>query len=180
MIDNIHQDHKNMMQLLQVLRSKVVMLKADKEIDYLLIKSIISYLKNYSNTYHHPMEDLIYSYYLQYQVVENKVANRLNSEHKHLKEITCELDEMLSMILLDAIVSKDDFIEKLDCFVVKQEQHLLYEEREVLPAIKSSLSADDWLGLEQQWRHLKYVDPLFGNKISEEFKALAEHINREE
>lgn len=167
------------MQLLQVLRAKVVMLKTDKKIDYQLINAIISYLKNYSDTYHHPMEDLIYAHYLKYRVVPNQVANRLNAEHKYLKDITQELDEMLSMILLDAIVIKENFIEKLESFILKQQEHLFYEEQEILPAIKSSLTADDWLGLEQQWKHMKYNDPLFGHKISEEFKSLAERINRD-
>jgi len=71
-------------------------------------------------------------------------------------------------------VSNDLMIDKLSLFITKQTQHLDYEEREILPAIKKSLTPDDWESLRQQWKHHEYVDPLFGDKISEEFKALAE------
>lgn len=178
MIEQIHQDHRNISQLLRVLSNKVNLLKEDKKVDYRLIKAIMTYLKNYSDKYHHPMEDLIYAHYLKYRVVPDEVASRLSNEHKQLKKITKELDEMLEMILLDAIVSKEQFIEQLELFVSKQKQHLAYEENDVLPAIKSSLSPDDWVNLAQQWKHHEYIDPLFGDNISEEFKALAAHINQ--
>jgi len=177
MIAKIQQDHRNMMQLLQVLEAKVNLLKEDKEIDYRLIKSIISYLKNYADKYHHPMEDLIYAYYLKYRVVKDQVANRLADDHQHLKVMTRELDDMLDMILLDAIIPKELFTEKLVQFVSNQKSHLNYEEQDILPAIKKSLTADDWIHLSLEWKHKEYVDPLFGDDISHEFKSLAERIN---
>lgn len=178
MIEQIHQDHRNISQLLRVLSTKVNLLKEDKKVDYRLIKAIMTYLKNYADKYHHPMEDLIYAHYLKYRVVPDEVANRLSEEHQELKVITRDLDEMLEMILLDAIVSKEQFIEQLELFVSRQKQHLSYEENEILPAIKSSLTPDDWENLAQQWKNHEYVDPLFGDNISEEFKALAAHINQ--
>lgn len=176
MIGTIHQDHRNIMQLLQVLDNKISLLKEDKEIDYRLIKSIISYLKNYSDKYHHPMENLIYAYYLKYRVVTDQVANRLADDHEQLKIMTTELDDLLGMILLDAIIPKELFIEKLAQFVRCQKLHLIYEEHEILPAIQNSLTPDDWAHLSLQWKHKGYVDPLFGKNISQEFKSLAERI----
>ena len=178
MIISIHQDHKNIMELLKVLTKKVNLLQEDKKIDYKVIKSIIVYLKKYSDKYHHPMEDLIYAYYLKYRVVSDEVANRLSDEHKQLKIITQELDDIIDMVLLDAIVPKELCIEKLEQFVRRQQQHLDYEEQEVLPAIKKSLTPDDWESLNQQWKYHEYIDPLFGDKISEEFKALAQLLNQ--
>lgn len=176
MIETIQQDHRNIMQLLQVLDNKISLLKEDKEIDYRLIKSIISYLKDYADKYHHPMEDLIYDYYLKYRVVTDQVANRLADDHHKLKVMTSELDDLLGMILLDAIISKELFIEKLEQFVSRQKLHLVYEENEILPAIKNSLTAHDWAHLNLQWKHKQYADPLFGKSISQEFESLAERI----
>ena len=178
MIESIHQDHKNIMGLLQVLNNKVNLLKEDKKIDYKVIKAIIMYLKKYADKYHHPMEDLIYAYYLKYRVVSDQVANRLSDEHQQLKVITKDLDDMVDMVLLDAIMPKELVIDKLELFVTRQQQHLDYEEQKVLPAIKKSLTPDDWESLRQQWKHHEYVDPLFGDKISEEFKSLAKLLNQ--
>jgi len=178
MINRIHKDHTNIMQLLQVVDSKITMLKTDASIDYQLLKSITDYLKNYADKYHHPMEDLIYAYYLKYRVVSDQVANRLAEDHKQLSVITKELDDMLSMILLDAIIPKDVFIEKLEHFVSKQKQHLNYEETAILPAIQSTLTADDWAHLSLQWKQKEYSDPLFGDSISERFQSLSDYINQ--
>lgn len=178
MLEIIHNDHRNINQLLRILRKKINLLENDEKVDYRLIKVIISYLKNYSDKYHHPMEDLIYAYYLRYRVVPDEIANRLSREHKLIKNATLELDELVEMVLLDAIVPKELCIEKLTNFVEMQAVHLMYEESQVLPEIRDSLSADDWANLEQQWQHNHYDDPLFGDNIGEEYKALAERINQ--
>jgi len=177
MLSTIHNDHVNINQLLKLLRKKIQLLENDQQIDYRLIKAVIKYLKNYSDKYHHPMEDMIYDYYLKYRVVSDEVANRLSQEHKLIKETTIELDELLDMILLDAIVPKEQCIEKLTHFVHLQSAHLAYEEQEILPKIKESLTLDDWQTLEGQWQHDGHSDPLFGNNIADQYKTLAERIN---
>lgn len=178
MLSIIHSDHRNINQLLRILRKKIKLLENDEKIDYRLIKALISYLRNYSDKYHHPMEDLIYAYYLKYRVVPDEIAIRLSKEHKLIKQATIELDELVEMVLLDAIVPNEICLEKLSTFVELQAAHLMYEESQILPAIRESLSADDWANLEQQWEHNHYDDPLFGDNISEEYKALAERINQ--
>jgi hemerythrin-like domain-containing protein len=178
MLEIIHNDHRNINQLLRILRKKIKLLEEDEKIDYRLIKVIITYLRNYADKYHHPMEDLIYAYYLKYRVVPDEIAIRLSKEHKLIKEITIELDELVEMVLLDAIVPKQLCLEKLSVFVELQAAHLMYEESQILPRIRDSLSADDWANLEQQWQHNHYEDPLFGDNIGEEYKALAERINQ--
>ncbi len=178
MLSIIHNDHANMSLLLKLLRKKIQLLEKDEEIDYRLIKTIITYLRNYSDKYHHPMEDLIYDYYIKYRVVSDEVAMRLSQEHKAIKKVTVELDELLDMILLDAIVPKEQCIEKLRNFVELQSAHLAYEEQEILPLIKDSLSADDWSNLEKQWQHDEYKDPLFGENVSDQYRTLARRIKQ--
>ena len=177
MLDIIHNDHRNINQLLRILRNKIKLLENDEAIDYRLIKVIISYLRNYADKYHHPMEDMIYAYYLKYRVVSDEIVNRLAHEHQLIKEATIHLDELVEMVLLDAIVPQQNCIDRLSKFVDLQAKHLMYEEAEILPAISASLEADDWANLQQQWQHNHYDDPLFGDKIAEEYKALADRIN---
>jgi len=178
MLDIIHNDHRNINQLLRILRKKIVALENDESINYQLVKVIISYLKNYSDKYHHPMEDMIYAYYLKYRVVPDEVANRLEREHASIKKATIALDELIEMVLLDAIVPQQQCIDRLTKFVDMQALHLMYEESQIIPAIRDSLTADDWSNLQQQWQHNHYDDPLFGDQIAEEYRALAERINQ--
>ena len=178
MLTIIHNDHLKMSQLLTILRKKIQRLQQDEKIDYRLIKSVITYLREYSDKYHHPMEDLIYDYYLKYRVVDKELALRLSQEHQLIKEVTVELDELLDMILLDAIVPKELCIEKLTNFVSIESAHLAYEEDQVLPLIEESLTADDWANLALQWQHKDYNDPLFGSNVAEQYKKLAEFIKK--
>lgn len=173
----IHNDHKNIAKLLNVLTDKLARIKLEEEVDYRLIRDIVNYLQTYSGKFHHPLEDSIYEYYLKYRVVDDSVANRLAQEHHNLEHISSELKEMIDSILLDAIVSRDDIIEKLEQFVSLQKSHLNYEESEILPAIKASLTADDWRQLEQNWHHDPQDDPLFGRSVADQYKSLAKRLS---
>ena len=180
MLAIIRNDHINMTRLLKLLRKKIDALKKDQEIDFYLTKSIITYLRTYSDKYHHPLEDFIYAYYTMHYVEPGTdgLSTRLSQEHKHLKKVTIELDELLDMILLDAIVSKEQCIEKLQYFVDLQIAHMDYEEQELLPVIGNTLTPDDWLNIEQQWRHNDHRDPLFGKNIANQYQKLAAVINQ--
>ena len=177
MLSIIHNDHKNIAKLLNVLTDKLSRIKLEDEVDYRLIRDIVNYLQTYSGKFHHPLEDSIYDYYLKYRVVDDSVANRLHSEHQNLERISAELKEIIDSILLDAIVSRDDIIEKIGQFVTLQKEHLNYEESEILPAIKASLTADDWRHLEQNWQHDPQEDPLFGRTVAEQYKSLAKRLS---
>ncbi len=178
MLSTIHNDHVNMSLLLKILREKIALLEKDERIDFRLIKTIITYLKSYSDKYHHPMEDVIYDYYINNFDVPSAISDRLPEEHKMLKKMTIELDELLTMILLDAIVPKEQCLKKLSNFVELQSTHMAYEEQQILPLIKKSLSAEDWSKIEQQWQHQEYSDPLFGENISEQYRKLAAIIKQ--
>ena len=69
MLKIIHNDHANMGLLLKLLRKNIRLLEEDEEIDYRLIKAVITYLRNYADQFHHPLEDLIYDYYIKHSLV---------------------------------------------------------------------------------------------------------------
>ena len=49
MLEIIHSDHRNINQLLRILRKKIQLLENDEKIDYRLVKAIIDYLRHYMN-----------------------------------------------------------------------------------------------------------------------------------
>lgn len=178
MLTIIHNDHIKMSQLLTILRKRIECLERDENIDYRLIKSVISYLRDYSDKYHHPMEDLIYDYYLEHYEADQHIALRLSEEHRLIKDVTIDLDELLEMILLDAIVPKEVCIEKLTQFVSLQSTHLDYEEQHILPLIEKNLTPDDWVNIDKQWHYKDYNDPLFGKNVLAQYKELSDVIKK--
>ncbi|WP_435234685.1 hemerythrin domain-containing protein [Psychromonas sp. PT13] len=179
MLKIIKNDHINISRLLKLLTKHISSLEMDQQIDYRVTKSIINYLRTYSDKYHHPLEDFIYDYYSAHHEQSKEDNLRLHEEHKHLKKVTVELDELLNMVLLDAIVPKNECIEKLQNFVDLQVNHMNYEDQRLLPAIEKSFTPDDWLNIEQQWKHNAHHDPLFGSDIADQYKKLAAAIEQE-
>ena len=173
MLLTIHNDHRNISLLLKVINSKIQRLEDDKEIDFNLVKVIVGYLLNYSSKYHHPMEDLIYSYCVDNGIIFDCIGYDLLAHHKQIKAATLALDETLDMILLDTVVPKELCIDKLKNFVKLQSEHINYEEQDILPSIQKFLLKEDWSKIEKKWLQEAYSDPLFGSDVTEQYKKLA-------
>lgn len=176
MLTRIHNEHKNIVRLLNVLQNKLDAIKAEKSVRYKLIRDIIDYMQEYADKYHHPKEDLIYDYYLKYCDVTESVADRLALDHKKLHAETLDLQYTVDMILMDAVVPLDQFSVKLSTYITNQLEHLQFEEKELLPEISKKLSADDWKQIEQSWLHSDVDDPLFGREVAGRYRDLAKRI----
>ena len=177
MLSSLHKDHLNIARLLELLKQKLAAIHAEQPISYFLVRDVIDYLREVSDKYHHPKEDLLYDYYLKYRVVEGEVANRVQEEHVKLLEAGGELKEMVEMILMDAVIPLDQFTAKLERFVELQEAHMNYEEGIIFPHLRDSLTEDDWRHLEQNWQNRAIGDPLFGAEVSQNFQALAKRLS---
>ncbi|ELM3750363.1 hemerythrin domain-containing protein [Aeromonas dhakensis] len=177
MLASLHKDHLNIARLLDLLKQKLAAIRSEERVSYFLIRDVVDYLREVSDKYHHPKEDIIYDYYLKYRVVEGDVANRLQLEHAKLVEAGAELREMVEMILMDAVIPLDQFTAKLEQFVALQEAHMNYEEGVIFPHLRDSLTEDDWRHLEQVWQNRAIGDPLFGPEISQHFQDLARRLS---
>lgn len=81
------------------------------------------------------------------------------------------------MILQDAVVPQEMFIEQLENFIQNQKHHLDFEEKEVLPLIKNTFTTEDWQQVEGQWEH-NDDDPVFGDTIADRYKQLAARVRQ--
>ncbi len=177
MLASLHKDHLNISRLLALLKHKLAVIRNEQPVSYFLLLNVVDYLREVSDKYHHPKEEMIYDYYLKYRVVEGEVANRLQEEHARLLEAGAELKEMVEMILMDAVIPLDQFTARLEQFVALQEAHINYEEGVIFPHLRDSLTEDDWRHLEQIWHNRAIGDPLFGAEISQHFQALAKRLS---
>ena len=177
MLSSLHEEHLNIAQLLQLLKYKLATIRSEQQVSYFLIRDVVDYLREVSDKFHHPKEDMLYDYYLKYRVVEGEVANRLRDDHAGLLTVGAELKEMVEMILMDAVIPLDQFTAKLEQFVELQEAHMNYEEESIFPQLRDSLTEDDWRHLEQSWQNRAISDPLFGAEVSQHFQTLAQRLS---
>lgn len=176
MIERIRREHGYMVQLLSILKGKLAQLNREQEINYGLVKEIVSYLISHSEKVHHPKEDIIYHHYLK-KYGEQQSIDNLEAEHRTLSDRTGQFLLVVEMILQDAVVPQEVFIEKLDDFIQMQKRHLELEERYILPLIVDAFTVEDWQEVESQWAQPE-DDPVFGDTIAEEYKQLAERIRQ--
>lgn len=178
MIERIRREHGYMARLLAILNNKLECLKQEREINYSLIAEVVHYLMNHSEKVHHPKEDVIYRYYLK-QYGSDQVIEDLELEHQLLSEKTADFLGVVDMILQDAVVPQQVFIEQLEAFVKAQRKHMEYEEKHVLPMIIEEFTVKDWQEVESQWLQPEN-DPVFGETIADQYRQLAARVRQNE
>ncbi|NAW70514.1 hemerythrin domain-containing protein [Vibrio sp. V27_P1S3P104] len=176
MIERIQREHGYMVRLLAILGDKLESLKAEKSVNYNLLKEIVDYLGSHSEAVHHPKEDIIYRYYIEHYQAEPTISN-LEKEHIQLAQQTQSFLNLVEMILQDAVVPQALFIEQLEGFIETQRGHLQLEERSVLPIISQTFTTSDWQNVEAQWV-TNEDDPVFGETIADRFSQLARRVRK--
>jgi hemerythrin-like domain-containing protein len=174
MIERIRREHGYMTRLLAILRNQYQRLQNEESVDYRLVKEIVDYLSSHSEAIHHPKEDLVYHYYVA-KYGDDKHITDLSADHVVLSEKTHYFLDIIEMILKDAIVPQEVFMEQLAEFITSQKQHLDLEEREILPLVKKTFVEEDWQYLDTQWTQNE-DDPVFGDNIADQYKQLAERV----
>ncbi len=178
MMERIRREHSYMVRLLSILRHKLDLVKSEQPINYSLLKEIVDYLASHSEKVHHPKEDILYRHYMAHYGDEQQVAN-LEREHQELAQITHQFLDVMEMILNDAVVPQDVFIEQLEAFLQGQKQHLELEEQSILPLINQTFELEDWQNVESQWQN-NDDDPVFGETIAERYALLARRVRKSE
>ncbi|GLT17182.1 hypothetical protein GCM10007938_09590 [Vibrio zhanjiangensis] len=178
MMERIRREHSYMVRLLAVLNQKIKQLQAEQSINYSVVKEVVDYLASHSERVHHPKEDILYHYYMEHYGHKDEIEN-LEYEHEILSDKTHEFLNIVEMILQDAVVPQDMFIEQLESFILAQKRHLEMEERSILPLIDKSFNFHDWQEVEKQW-NLGEDDPVFGATIAEEYQQIAARVRQGE
>lgn len=154
MLSLITKDHEQVELLLNVLTEQLAELESEQQgVNFKLMDDIVHYLRNYIDRYHHPKEDLIYSYYLEHYVEDADMPNRLASEHQSLNFLSRELSNSLNMIQLDSVMPFDALAVQLRGFVDKQRAHIQYETNVVMPLMAEKFTPDDWCHIEHLWKN---------------------------
>lgn len=177
MLSLITKDHEQVELLLNVLTEQLAELESEQQtVNFKLMDDIVHYLRNYIDRYHHPKEDLIYSYYLEHYVADADMPNRLASEHQSLNFLSRELSHALNMIQLDSVMPFDELALQLRAFVDKQRSHIQYENNVVMPLMAEKFSPDDWCHIDHLWKNGDVKDLETLAMYSEAYERLKERI----
>ena len=100
-LDKLHEDHINFSKLLVYLESQLALLENCESPDLNTMVEAIEYMKNYPDYIHHPLENVVFKYYLDHYEKDNKDVQELLVEHEEMPLLTNKLLEILESVLAD-------------------------------------------------------------------------------
>ncbi|MBV8030982.1 MAG: hemerythrin domain-containing protein [Betaproteobacteria bacterium] len=169
-----HTEHVYFNQLLSLLRKQLDVFHQGDRPNYELMQDIVGYLRDYSDQYHHPREDVAFERLARRCPDMELVLARLHQEHRVIAHTGEVLLRMIEAILEDAIVPREQLESALATYLVYYGNHLAKEEEDVLPLAAKELGPLDWQAVKDAAPSGR--DPVFGERSSERYRELRRQI----
>ncbi len=170
----IHSDHRNYSQLLELIRAELVKLSNSTNPNYIRLYDIMLYMTNYPDLIHHPVEEILFTELVKKKPELSETLSSLSLEHKKLASVGRELKENLQIVVSGAIVSRKTLIDSAIDYHQLLTSHMNTEEGEILPVLGEAFNENEWSVIEAQVTVLH--DSMFENVIQEQFSDLYKRI----
>jgi hemerythrin-like domain-containing protein len=169
-----HAEHVYFNRLLELLQEQVDVFHTGQRPNYELMLDIISYLRDYSDKFHHPREDAAFVRLAQRCPDMDLVLARLGQEHRVIAHAGEALLRHLEAVLGDALVPRAHVEAAAATYLVYYGSHIAREEKEVLKRAAQVLTAEDWEAVNAAVP--AGPDPLFGTEPDKRFRELRRQI----
>ena len=173
-LDKLHNDHKNFSKLLVFLEEQLALLKNCGACDLNTMVEAIEYMKNYPDLIHHPLENVVFQYYLDHYDNKNIDVLEVMEEHEEMPLLTNKLLEILGSVLADVPQERSVLCDSLNAYISLQKEHMNIEEAKIYPQLSSSLNDQDWENIDSELTDVE--DPLFGHQVEQSYQRLRLHI----
>jgi hemerythrin-like domain-containing protein len=169
-----HAEHAYFNRLLDLLHRQVDVFPKGGEPNYMLMLDIISYLREYSDQYHHPREDVAFARMAARCPALELVFARLQQEHGVIAHAGETLRNHIEAVLGGTIVPLAKIEAAAATYLVYYGNHIAKEEEDVLPRAAQVLAPEDWEAVRAAVPPAH--DPLFGDHPEERYRQLRRQI----
>jgi len=175
-IDDLHQDHRNIRELLRVLARELDAVSDASGGDFELMRDIMIYMTRYPDRTHHPKEDLMFERMRGRGIAPDTQATieKLLREHGALAEKGNLFRDMLIGVVDGALVEREALVASGRDYVEFLDYHMHLEDETVFIEGAQLLDGADWSVIERTFE--AQADPVFGSVIDHEFQTLYDHI----
>lgn len=173
-VDIWHTEHKYFSHLLELLHRQVDVFETGQRPNYELMLDILSYLRHYSDRFHHPREDVAFARLAVRCPDLVPTLARLRQDHRVIASAGEKLLEQLTAIVEDAIVPRADVEAAAATYLVYYRNHIAAEEHEVLARAEDALTEEDWDAVNAAVP--VEADPLFGTDPAQHYRDLRRQI----
>ena len=153
-LDIIQDEHQSLAAIIHAVRYMLKEIGAGRlQPDFALFRAMIHYLDAYPEQRHHPLEDAqVFTRLRQKTDEANTVLDRLEQEHQGGEARIKGLEVALHHFASDPRSGFDGFVTAFDQFAEFYRNHMLLEEREVLPLCRKYFSEDDWAAVAEAFK----------------------------
>ena len=169
-----HTEHVYFNQLLALLQKQVDLFHRGEQPNYELMQDILSYLRDYSDRFHHPREDVAFARLARRCPDMELDLARLGQEHRVIAHAGEALLAQLREIIGGAIVPRAAVEVAAATYLVYYRNHIAMEEEDVLPRAAKELVPEDWEAVRTAVPPGR--DPLFGTALEERYRELRRQI----
>jgi hemerythrin-like domain-containing protein len=169
-----HAEHVYFKSLLRLLQRELDVFHSGERPGYALMQDVITYLRDYSDRFHHPREDEAFRRLEKHCPEMALVLSRLHQEHRVIANSGELLLIQLNAIVQDTVVPRAEVEMVLATYLVYYGNHIAKEEEDVLPLAAKMLTAEDWIAVRDAVAPGR--DPVFGDKPEERYQELRRQI----
>lgn len=169
-----HEEHVYFNRLLGLLKKELDAFHFGERPNYELMLDIISYLRDYSDQYHHPREDEAFARLAEKCPDLELPLGRLKQEHRIIAAAGEMLRNYLTDAIGDAMVRRADIEVAAATYLVYYGNHIAKEEEDILTRAAKVLTAEDWNAVKNAAP--AGHDPLFGKHPEARYRELRRRI----
>ena len=171
---DLHEDHRNMAVMLDLLARETERIGEGDEPDYELMDDIMRYMTIYSDAVHHPKEDILYKAMRTENPDLAAGLERIAPEHSEIALLGKTLRNDIEAVASGAVVRRDRIIADATDYVHRLRKHMAWEEEDLFRRA-DTLVTDESLMLVDI-AHLDISDPVFGPERARSFANLMQNI----
>ena len=172
----LEDDHQHIARVLETLET-VLSAPADEDVNWEIVADIISYLQDYPDTVHHPVEDQLFDRVLDKGLTpaERELVHTNLAQHAEIIGATAQLAHDVEQILSDIVVPIDQLQAHFKHYLELQRAHMRNEIHHLFPLAERQLAVEDWQEIAAQIA--AHADPMF-ELNSGKFASLYEFITQ--
>jgi len=169
-----HAEHVYFQRLLDLLRKELDVFHGGERPNYELMLDIITYLREYTDRFHHPREDAAFAFIVRRFPDMQLALARLQQEHRVIAQAGDTLRQLLGAALGGEMVPRNQIEMAAATYLVYYGNHIAKEEEDVLARAAKELTREDWEAVRTAVVPMR--DPLFDGEAEARFRELRRQI----
>jgi len=177
MLAALRAEHRHIASVLALLSDHLNAIERSELVNTHVVYEILDYMVTWPDRFHHPREDLIFTYAADTDARLAENRRELEQQHDQLAGAGRELLRTIET-WRSGEVSGAEVVRLGREYVQRSYAHMSFEEREVFPAIDAALTRVDWRELAADDQLKPVGDPVFGRRVQREFRNMARKLRR--